>query len=113
MIIDREIEKYFKDFKTYIENNKNIDSEKVYNKIKENMKLLGYKEINFNNSYFNNSYIENVDIYTIKYHKFDTICSENCIEYVINITLFDNNDTNKVSLSVNYSEIKTTQKTLF
>lgn len=111
MIIDREIEKYFKDFKTYIENNKNIDSEKVYNKIKENMKLLGYKEISFNNSY-----IENVDIYTIKYHKFDnndTICSENCIEYVINITLFDNNDTNKISLSVNYSEIKTTQKTLF
>lgn len=108
MIVDTKIEKYFKNLKTYIENNKNENSEKVYNKIKENMKLLGYKEISFNNSY-----IKNVDIYTIKYHKFDTVFRENCIEYVINITLFDNNDTNELSLSVNYSEIKTTQKTLF
>lgn len=108
MIVDSRTEKYFKDLKTYIENNKNENSEKVYNKIKENMKLLGYKEISFNNSY-----IKNMDIYTIKYHKFDIIFRENCIEYVINITLFDNNDTNELSLSVNYSEIKTTQKTLF
>ena len=108
MIIDNKIEKYFKDLKNYIENNKNENSEKVYNKIKENMKLLDYKEISFNNSY-----IKNVDIYTIKYHKFDTVFGGNCIEYVINITIFDNNDTNELSLSVNYNKIKTTQKTLF
>ena len=108
MIVDREIEKYFKELKELIENNKNIDSEKIYNKIKENMKLLGYSEISFNNSY-----LKSIDIYTIKYHKFNTTFKENCIEYVVNITIFDNNNINKLSLSVNYSEIKTTQKTLF
>ena len=108
MIIDREIEKYFKDLKNYVENNKNENSEKLYSKIKENMKLLGYSEISFNNSY-----LKNIDIYTIKYHKFNTTFKENCIEYVVNITIFDNDNINKLSLSVNYSEIKTTQKTLF
>lgn len=108
MIIDNKIEKYFKELKELIEKNKNIDSEKIYNKIKENMKLLGYSEISFNNSY-----IKDIDIYTIKYHKFDTVFRENCIEYIVNITLFDNYNTNELSLSVNYSEIKTTQKTLF
>jgi len=108
MIIDREIEKYFKDLKNYVENNKNENSEKLYSKIKENMKLLGYSEISFNNSY-----LKNIDIYTIKYHKFNTVFRENCIEYVINITIFNNDNTNELSLSVNYSEIKTTQKTLF
>ena len=98
----------FKELKELIEKNKNIDSEKIYNKIKENMKLLGYSEISFNNSY-----IKDIDIYTIKYHKFDTVFRENCIEYIVNITLFDNYNTNELSLSVNYSEIKTTQKTLF
>ena len=108
MIINNKIEKYFKDLKNYVENNKNENSEKLYSKIKENMKLLGYSEISFNNSY-----LKNIDIYTIKYHKFNTTFRENCIEYVINITIFDNDNTNELSLSVNYSEIKTTQKTLF
>lgn len=72
------------------------------------MKLLDYNEISFNNSYS-----KGIDIYTIKYHKFDTTFRENCIEYIVNITIFDNNDTNELSISVNYSEIKTTQKTLF
>ena len=92
----------------YIKNNRNENSEKIYNKIKENMKLLGYSEISFNNSY-----IKNVDIYTIKYHKFNTVFRKNCIEYVVNVTIFDNDKTNELSLSVSYSEIKTTQETLF
>lgn len=108
MIVNREIEKYFFELKELIEKNKNISSEKIYSKIKESMKLLGYKEISFNNSY-----LKGIDIYTIKYNKFDTTFRENCVECVINITLFDNNNTNELSLSVNYSEIKTTQKTLF
>ena len=108
MIIDSKLLNYFKELKELIEKNKNIDSEKIYSKIKENMKLLGYSEISFNNSY-----IKDVGIYTIKYHKFNTVFRENCIEYVINITIFDNNDTNELSISVNYTEIKTTQETLF
>lgn len=108
MIIDREIVKYFKDLKKYIEENKNINSETIYEKLKFNMNLLGFIEVSFNNTS-----TKNIDIYTIKFHKFNKSFKENCIEYVINITLFDNCNTNELLLNVNYSEIKTTQKTLF
>ena len=108
MIIDEKVEKYFKSLNEYIKNNRNENLEKIYSKIKENMKLLNYKEISYNASY-----LRNIDIYTIKYHKFNTVFREVCIEYVINVTIFENDKTNEVSLSVNYSEIKTTQETLF
>lgn len=107
MIIDDKIEKYFKNLKEHIEENKNIGSEIVYAQMKENMKLLGYKEISYDISYF-----KNIDVHTVKYHKFNNAFREVCIEYIVNVTIFDNDKTNESSLHVNYSEIKTTQKTL-
>lgn len=105
MIIDRQIEEYLTELKNYLDTYKSVEVNNFYTKIKEGMKLLGYEEVSFNNSYF-----KKCDIYTIKFHKFDI---ENCIEYIVNITLFDNEETGEVSMSCCYSEVTTTQKTLF
>ena len=109
MIVDGKIENYFFELKKYIENYRtDIKIKTLYNKIKNSMKLLGYNEVSFNNSY-----LKNINIYVIKYHKFINTFKEDCTENIINVTIFDNDNTNKLSLSVNYTEITTTQKTLF
>lgn len=108
MIIDEKIKNYFFELKKYIELYKYKNSENIYEKMKEQLKLLGYDEISFNNTSS-----KNIDIYTIKFHKFNKSFKENCIEYIINVTLFDNCNDEKLSISVNYTEIKITQKTLF
>lgn len=108
MIIDRETETYLLELKNYVDEYKNVEANNFYTKIKQGMWLLGYTEVSFNNSKINN-----INIYTIKFHKFNINFRDNCIEYIINITLFDNCDVEELSLSVNYTEVTTTQKTLF
>jgi hypothetical protein len=108
MIIDDKVKKYFFELKKYIETYKYKNVENIYEKMKEQLKLLEYDEVSFNNTSS-----KNIDIYIIKFHKFNKNFKETCIEYVVNVTLFDNDSINELSISVNYSEIKTTQKTLF
>lgn len=108
MIIDDKVKKYFFELKKYIETYKYKNVENIYEKMKEQLKLLEYDEVSFNNTSS-----KNIDIYTIKFHKFNKNFKENCIEFIINVILFDNCDSEKLSISVTYIEVKTTQKTLF
>lgn len=108
MIIDRETENYLLELKNYLDEYKSVEINRLHFKIKEQMELLGYKEVSLNNSY-----IKNTNIYTIKYHKFNTVFRDNCSEYIVNITLFDNCDTEEIEISCCYSEVTTNQKTLF
>lgn len=98
----------FFELKKYIETYKYKNVENIYEKMKEQLKLLEYDEVSFNNTSS-----KNIDIYTIKFHKFNKNLKENCIEFIINVILFDNCDSEKLSISVTYIEVKSTQKTLF